>query len=145
MTPMEDIYKAFLSKMTEDDWTGWTEAEVQADFNTLLDSAIVWFKFPKHSLEYNAEIGFSETLTLREIQIISTYMKCEWLNRTILTWENVKPLYDERDYSPANFLNRLNNLLDREKKKAKELESIYYRAIDRKPFDYTQLAGDNYD
>jgi hypothetical protein len=30
---------------------------------------------------------------------LATYMKCEWLNRTILTWENVKPLYEERDFS----------------------------------------------
>ena len=34
-----------------------------------------------------------------EVQILATYMKCEWLNRTILTWENVKPLYEERDFS----------------------------------------------
>lgn len=142
MTPLEDVYKAFLSKMSEDDWTGWSEAEANEDFNTLMDAAIVWFKFPKHSLEYTVEGGFVETLTQREIQIISTYMKCEWLNRTILTWENVKVLYDERDYSPANFLNRLSNLLEREKKKAKELESLYYRVVDNKPFDYTSLAGD---
>ena len=145
MTPMEDIYKAFLSKMTDDDWTGWSEADANEDFNTLLDAAIAWFKFPKHSLEYDETNGFAETLTSREIQIIATYMKCEWLNRTILTWENVKPLYDERDYSPANFLNRLNNLLDKEKRKAKELESLYYRTIDNKPFDYTLFAGDNND
>ena len=45
------------------------------------------------------EEGFIEELGSEEIQILSTYMKCEWLNRCIMTWENVKPLYEERDFS----------------------------------------------
>jgi hypothetical protein len=42
-----------------------------------------------------------------EIQILAGYMKCEWLERTILSWENVKPLYVERDFSQANLLDKL--------------------------------------
>jgi len=38
-------------------------------------------------------------------------MKCEWLNRTILTWENVKPLYVERDFSQANLIDKFNQML----------------------------------
>ena len=67
-------------------------------------------------------------------------MKCEWLNRTILTWENVKPLYEERDFSQANLLSKFNDMLVAEKKNAARLEAVYYRSINRRPFDYTQLA-----
>lgn len=75
-----------------------------------------------------------------EIQIIATYMKCEWLNRTILTWENVKPLYEERDFSQANLLSKFTELLKKEESKVHRLESIYYRAPQRKPFSYRLLA-----
>jgi hypothetical protein len=67
-------------------------------------------------------------------------MKCEWLNRTILTWENVKPLYEERDFSQANLLDKFNKMLAAEQTHAKELESIYYRSVNKKPFDFTRLA-----
>ena len=81
-------------------------------------------------------------LNNQEIQILATYMKCEWLNRTILTWENVKPLYEERDFSQANLLDKFNELLAKEEKKALKLESIYYRSIKGKPFKYSRLAGE---
>ena len=70
----------------------------------------------------------------------TTYMKCEWLDRTILTWENVKPLYEERDFSQANLLDKFNDTLAVEKKNAARLEAIYYRSIKRKPFGYRQMA-----
>ena len=69
-------------------------------------------------------------------------MKCEWLNRTIMTWENIKPLYDERDFSQANLLSKFMDALEKEKYNALKLERVYYRSINQKPFDYTKLAGD---
>ena len=39
-------------------------------------------------------------------------MKCEWLNRTILTWEHVKPMYEEKDFSEANLIDKLHALGD---------------------------------
>ena len=68
-------------------------------------------------------------------------MKCEWLNRTILTWENVKPLYEERDFSQANLLDKFNQMLAAEKKNAARLEAVYYRSINRQPFKYRYLAS----
>ena len=68
-------------------------------------------------------------------------MKVEWLNRCIMTWENVKPLYVERDFSQANLLDKLNNMLKTEKANALEMEAIYYRSRKGKPFDFSKLAG----
>lgn len=141
MTNYGVIYDAFLVKMLEDEWVNWTEEEVKADLKGLLDGAIPWFKFPRKSLERNEE-GFLEDLTNNEIQILAQYMKCEWLNRTILTWENVKPLYEERDFSQANLLDKFNQMLEKEKYNAEKLERIYYRSRNGKPFDFSRLAGD---
>ena len=140
MTPYQKVYDAFLVKMLEDEWVNWTEEEISQDLRGILEGAISWFKFPRISLDRD-DNGFINDLDNEEIQILACYMKCEWLNRTILTWENVKPLYEERDFSQANLLDKFNQLLEAEKYNALKLERIYYRSIKGKPFKYGKLAG----
>ena len=145
MTNAQVVYDAFLSKQLDDEWESWDMEEINEDWKTLLMGAVSWFKFPRVSLDFvtdedTGEVNFNEDLSNAEIQILATYMKCEWLNRTILTWENVKPLYDERDFSQANLIDKFRQMLEMEKKNAARLEAIYYRAIKRKPFDYTKMA-----
>ena len=142
MTPYEVVYDAFLVKVLEDEWAYWTEEEVKADLRGLLESVIPWFKFPRVSLD-RGDDGFINELSNEEVQILATYMKCEWLNRTILTWENVKPLYEERDFSQANLLSKLYNALESERYNALKLERVYYRSRKGKPFNFSQLAGGN--
>ena len=139
MTSFDVVYTAFLSKIVDDEWDTWTEAEVEEDLFTLLQAAIARFKFPRVSLEYTSE-GFTDTLTNDEVQILASYMKCEWLNRNILTWENVKPLYEERDFSQANLLDKFNNMLAAEQAQAAKLEASYYRSVKKRPFEYRRLA-----
>ena len=67
-------------------------------------------------------------------------MKCEWLDRTINSWENVKNLYDERDFSQANLLDKLRMLLEKQEKRSAKLEANYYRSINYKPYDYRKLS-----
>ena len=125
--------------MLDDEWADWNLDDIQEDWKGLLMGAIPWFKFSRVSLEIDEDY-FEEDLNNEEIQILASYMKCEWLNRTILTWENVKPLYEERDFSQANLLDKFNQMLAAEKKNAARLEATYYRSINRQPFDYRQLA-----
>lgn len=134
------IYQAFLSKILEDEWAHWEWPEVQEDLRDLLEGAIPWFKFPRISLDRTDE-GFVNELGNAEIQILASYMKCQWLNRVILTWENIKPLYEERDFSQANLLDKFNQALDNEKYNALKLERVYYRSRGGKPFDFSKLAG----
>ena len=154
MTSYEVVYSAFLSKVTGDDW----EFEYREDINQMLptendledlrqilENALPYFKFPRTSLARNDE-GFENDLSPEEISIISEYMKVEWLDRTIHTWENVKVMYDERDWSPANLLKQFISLLERSEQKALKLERLYSRSITdkdgmRKPFNFSQLAG----
>lgn len=142
MTPYWKVYEAFLAKTLEDEWGQWLPEETEADLRVLLESAIPYFKFPRVSLERN-DIGFLEDLSSQEIQILSAYMKCEWLDRSIMTWENVKPLYIERDFSQANLLDKLKNTLDYERINAARLEDFYYRSIDGKSYKYSGLANND--
>ena len=140
MTSFWKVYEAFLAKTLEDEWGDWTIEETEEDMRQILESAIPYFKFPRTSLERNDE-GFLEDLKPEEIQILAVYMKCEWLNRSIMTWENVKPLYEERDFSQANLLDKLKNVLESERLNASRLEGIYYRSIKGKSYKYSKLAG----
>lgn len=145
MTNFQVIYDAFLGKLLEDEWVLWDEEDMKEDWKNILKGALPYFKFPRVSLDIELdpeteEEVFSGDLNNEEVQILATYMKCEWLNRTILTWENVKPLYEERDFSQANLIDKFRSMLEAEKKNAEKLEAKYYRSIQRKPFDYTRLA-----
>ncbi len=154
MTPYQTVYDAFLSKVTADDWATEyeeiseellpTEAALE-DWRSILENALPYFKFPRHKLTRD-DNGFEEDLTPEEIAIISEYMKVEWLDRTINTWENVKVMYDERDWSPANLLKQFISLLNESQDKALRLEKLYSRSITneegyRKPFTFSDLAG----
>lgn len=145
MTNFQVVYDAFLGKLLEDEWALWDEEDMKEDWKNILKGAIPQFKFPRVSLDIeidpeSEEEVFSGNLDNEEVQILATYMKCEWLNRTILTWENVKPLYEERDFSQANLIDKFRSMLEAEKKNAEKLEAKYYRSIKRQPFDYTRLA-----
>jgi hypothetical protein len=154
MTSYDVVYSAFLSKVTADDWEFEYREDIESmvptkddleDLRQILENALPYFKFPRTSLARNDE-GFEKDLSPEEISIISEYMKVEWLDRTIHTWENVKVMYDERDWSPANLLRQFISLLDRSEQKALKLERLYSRSITdedgmRKPFDFSQLAG----
>jgi hypothetical protein len=154
MTPYQTVYDAFFTKVTADDWANEYEEidgeilptqDALDDLRQILENALPYFKFPRISLARNEE-GFELDLRPEEIAIISEYMKVEWLDRTIHTWENVKVMYDERDWSPANLLKQFISLLEQSKQKALNLEKLYSRSITgedgiRKPFDFSQLAG----
>ena len=140
MTPFSKIYSAFLSRILEDEWQQWMMEEAEQVWRQIMENAITWFKFPRISLEHDDD-GFVENLSQAEIQIIADFMKVEWLNRCIMTWENVKPRYEERDFSQANLLDKLESAQEAEKKSARERESVYYRSRNGKPFDFSRLAG----
>lgn len=142
MTPFSKVYDAFLSRILEDEWQHWMKEEAERDWYQIMTNAVTWFKFPRVSLEFD-DNGFVDDLNNEEIQIIADFMKCEWLNRCIMTWENVKPLYEERDFSQANLLDKLDELQQAQEKKARQHEANYYRSIKGKPFDFSKLAGGN--
>lgn len=161
MTSYQDIYDAFLSKIKEDEWANgtMTMAEIAADWESLLESAIVWFKFPRFSLEREGSTHgpdgeviswghFNSDLNSQEVQILAVLMKWQWLDRTIHAWDNVKAMYDERDFSQANLLHNFVKLLESTEKEAKRLQKLYSRSIEdeeghRSAWHFGILSGKN--
>lgn len=144
MTPFTKVYSVFLSKIKDDDWDDMSQlVSYEKSWREYLLSAIGYFKFPRISLKLaDDEDNFVNDLSINEIQILAEYMKVEWLQSNIMTWENIKGEYSETDFSHANLLDKLDKTLKTTIDKAKKRESNYYRSEDGKPFDYTQLAGD---
>ena len=140
MTPYGKVYEAFLARILEDEWENWLIEEAMADWKQILDMAVPQFKYPRVSLEQTDD-GFCGDLGVEEIQILANYMKVEWLNRCIMTWENIKPLYTEKDFSQANLLDKLNAMIKSERENARDLERIYYRSRKGRPFNYSKLAS----
>lgn len=147
MVTLMDVYDAFLSKVNEDDWAHcYSQEDLEwfiKDWRAFLNSALPYFKFPRCSLEINEETQsfVDKRVGQQEIHVIATYMKQEWLKRTIDSWENIKTQYDEKDFSQANLLKTFIQLKDQVITEAKYAESVYYRSVNKKPFSFRKLAG----
>lgn len=147
MVSLMDVYGAFLSKVNEDDWAHCCSKEeldwFLQDWRAFLNSALPYFKFPRCKLDIDEkkQCFIDESMGQEEIQIIATFMKQEWLKRTVDSWENIKTQYDEADFSQANLLKNFMELKDQVTEEARKLESIYYRSVGKKPFNYHKLAG----
>ncbi len=142
MTSFQVVYDAFLAKISTDEWvnSGMTEEQIQEDWRAMLESAIMNFKFSRIGLD-RGETSFNNELTSQEIQVLSVFMKKEWLSRTILCWQNIRATYEERDFSQANMLDKLVKLYEQVEQDAKDIENLYYRSVAGRPFDFTSLAG----
>lgn len=152
-TPLSFVYEAFLARITADDWTVEEElAIVERDWQQLLNMAIFRFKYPRVSLEYSPlgdadntclrGLAFNEALTNDEIQILAALMKHEWIRRCIASWENIKQLYTDKDFSQANHLDKLLKLESTVAEEIDHLVGIYDRSRNKAPADYfRRLAG----
>lgn len=147
MTTLGDVYSAFLARINEDEWAGsFSEEDLEwllQDWRQFLDMALAQFKFPRCSLDIDEDkqCFIDNTMGKAEIQVLATFMKYEWLKRTVDSWENIKTQYEEKDFSQANLLRQFINLKTQVEGEAKNMERIYYRSVNRRPFNYGNLSG----
>ena len=150
-TPFLKVYDAFLARITADEWTLEEElAIVERDWQELLKMAIFRFKYPRVSLEYeeieNSQelkvCQFIDDLNNDEIQLLALYMKHEWVKRCIASWENIRQLYADKDFSQANHLDKLNKLEIAVALEIRKAEGIYDRSREKRPANlFKKLAG----
>ena len=156
-TPFLKVYDAFLARITADEWTLEEElAIVERDWQELLQMAIFRFKYPRISLdieEINPDGAEEDTphlkgyqfindLTNDEIQLLALYMKHEWVKRCIASWENIRQLYADKDFSQANHLDKLNKLEVAIAREIHKAEGIYDRSREKVPANlFKKLAG----
>lgn len=147
------VYDAFLARITADEWTLEEElAIVERDWQELLQMAIFRFKYPRISLDMEEveetdehhlkKYQFVNDLTNDEIQMLALYMKHEWVKRCIASWENIRQLYADKDFSQANHLDKLNKLEAAINLEVHRAEGIYDRSRSKRPADlFKKLAG----
>ena len=152
------VYDAFLARITADEWTLEEElAIVERDWQELLKMAIFRFKYPRIGLEVEEvdkneeeddnpgqlkQYQFVNDLTNDEIQLLALYMKHEWIKRCIASWENIRQLYADKDFSQANHLDKLNKLEAAVNLEIHKAEGIYDRSRAKRPADlFKKLAG----
>jgi len=153
-TPFLKVYDAFLARITADEWTLEEElAIVERDWQELLKMAVERFKYPRISLEMEeleqsessnpiTVMQFKEDLTNAEIQLLALYMKHEWVKRCIASWENIRQLYVDSDYSQANHLDKLNKLEASVALEVHKAEGRYDRSRNHSPAAiFGRLAG----
>ena len=145
-TRFSEVYDFLLAKTDAKEWA-WTEdlEILQADWQMLLRMAIQSFLFPRISLEVatdeeTGETSFIETITDSEKQVLATYMKHEWLKRSITNWKNIEMLYHDKDFKISGKASHLNALINLEAVYDEECKKIANK-YSRKVFDYTNLAG----
>ena len=142
-TPLQTIYDAFLAKVEADNWmlTEENQELVKEDWRMILDAAIVQFRYPRVSLDYEGD-SFKEDLGNDEIQVLANFMKFEWIRRCIATWDNIRQLYSDKDFSQANFLDKLNKTGEQVHDECRLLLDRYGRAENYKPNKlFKKLAG----
>lgn len=153
-TPFIKVYDAFLARITADEWMLEEElAVVERDWQELLKMAVERFKYPRISLEMEERVNqqdennpitveFKEDLTNAEIQLLALYMKHEWVKRCIASWENIRQLYVDSDYSQANHLDKLLKLESSVALEVHKAEGRYDRAREHAPaLIFRRLAG----
>lgn len=151
-TPCVAVYDAFLARITADEWTLEEELSiVERDWQELLRMAVFRFKYPRIGLEIEeitsedgnvVQYQFKNDITDDEIQVLAIYMKHEWIKRCIASWENIRQLYADSDFSQANHLDKLLKLEATTELEARRALGIYDRAREKRPADlFKKLAG----
>ena len=157
-TPLSTIYDAFLARITADEWTLEEElAIIERDWQELLKMAIFRFKYPRVELEVVEDAEqleefdqpmapkrycFTADLSNDEIQLLAMYMKHEWIKRCIASWENIRQLYADKDFSQANHLDKLNKLEAAVSDEIHTAEGVYDRSRNKRPAElFKKLAG----
>lgn len=142
-TPFKVLFDSFLARIESQDWVIPEQIEIaERDWIQLLKIAIFQFRFPRVSLEFNEdEKVFLNEIGNPQIQVLATIMKHQWIKRCIASWEQIKMLYSNKDFSQANHLDKLIKLSDQVYVQVIKALATYSRSINGKPFNYAVFAG----
>lgn len=136
-------YDVFLARIASDDWVLPEEIEIaQKDWAEFLRMAVFRFRFPRVSLSFDSETQtFDEEIGEAEIQVLGVYMKHEWIKRCVASWEEIKMLYSNKDFSQANHLDKLIKLSAQVNEECIKAQAAYSRQNEGMAFNFKRFAG----
>ena len=132
MTSFDDVYKIFLSKITDDMYMELTPEDTVELLNDLLLGSLHYFEFPRQNIndiDLDAQY-FMVDLTPEEQNIIATYMIVDWLGQQLASVENVRMKYSSSDFkftSQANHMQKLLQLKKDYERMGFHLQRLYKR------------------
>lgn len=132
MTSFDDVYKNFLSKITDDMYMELSPEDTTGLLNDLLLGSLHYFEFPRQNI-YDLDLDaqyFMIDLTAEEQNIIATYMIVEWLGYQLASVENVRMKYSGSDFkftSQANHMQKLLQLKKDYERLGFKLQRLYKR------------------
>lgn len=113
-TTYADVYETFLEKVTDYDLALMLEADAKSLMYGYLKQAIVRFlESCTKDLTAVDEYGFTETLDLDEVDILTEGMVVAWLKpkrNDLDLFKNVLNTKDFTTFSPANLMEKTNNV-----------------------------------
>jgi hypothetical protein len=145
-TPFEKVFDSFLSKIEDDLYTS-LSIDVEADLTKLLNSAIVQFDFPKVDIFDKDDTLqlFNVDLSIYEIEILSNFMKLEWIKRQMNSVSLLKQMLGDKDFRLTSQANHLKVLIDLKTETEKEINSMVtkYSYTNNRQSLYGGLSGDS--
>lgn len=124
-TPFQDVYDAFLGKVTDFDLAVLTDEELKERLLPRMKTAISKFKQCRKSLDIDEFLEeFLVSLEDDEIEILGTLMLVEWYAPQINNILNTKQFLSDKDYrfySQANHLGAMTRARKEAKKEANEM------------------------
>lgn len=133
-TPFSNIYKHFLSQITDYELIKMEEAAMEENMQLWLMSAIGYFSSCRKDLrQYDLQLSqFTEELDSTEQEILAKFMVSAYVSTFLITEQNLKQAINSRDYrtySPANQLKALTELKKHIHSEANTLMSRYSYSI----------------
>lgn len=149
-TAFDEVYKAFLGKITADMFLELTEQDTMKLLQRLLINSIPLFEFPRFNI-FDYEEGelievpddnggaplyqwvggaFHSVLTKEEINILAENMIIEWLGQQLKSTENIRQKFSGADFkmtSQANHMAKLMTLVQEQERQSKHLQRLYKR------------------
>lgn len=111
-TTYAEVYNAFLDKVTDYDLALMVETDAQSLMHGYLTQAVVRFlESCNKDLSQTDENGFTETLDIDEIDILSEGMVVAWLRPRRNNLDLLRNALNTKDFttfSPANLLDKVN-------------------------------------
>lgn len=135
MTPYENVFKSFLSKIQDDTYIRLSEEVIEDDLITLMNAAISDFRYPKVNLKNKNDMlmQFDSTLGLDEVEILAQGMVVHWLGRQLRSVDALRQNMTTKDFNTYSQASHINALVRAEKESKADLrrKMIRYSQIDK--------------
>lgn len=130
------LFPLFLSSLSSCTLASYTDDELNRELNNLAIRAIARFRFPRISLQWvSDENGYNSFIntevSIKEIDVIVSWMKVFWLEYQLSKERNYENLYADKDvkaFSSGNLISSIVKALNEMTLQARKAEEFYYRA-----------------